>query len=129
MEGCIRDVVVIVSPVTTVRSNGPVELRDRWCRGRWPCECRGGVERFRENSRPNPGTSFCKPYLNPLAELKIGPDFLNIAYPATGCQKIFEVEDDKKLRIFYEKRMAQEVEADPLGPEWKVSGFIKLYRF
>ena len=45
---------------------------------------------------------------------------LNIAYPATGCQKIFEVEDDKKLRIFYEKRMAQEVEADPLGPEWKV---------
>jgi len=44
---------------------------------------------------------------------------LNIAYPATGCQKVFEVEDDKKLRIFYEKRMAQEVEADPLGPEWK----------
>jgi len=44
---------------------------------------------------------------------------LNIAYPATGCQKLIEVEDEKKLRIFYEKRMAQEVEADSLGDEWK----------
>jgi len=44
---------------------------------------------------------------------------LNIAYPTTGCQKVFEIEDDKKLRIFYEKRMAQEVEADGLGDEWK----------
>ncbi|VDN21772.1 unnamed protein product [Gongylonema pulchrum] len=33
---------------------------------------------------------------------------LNIAYPATGCQKVFEIDDEKKLRIFYEKRMAQE---------------------
>ncbi|CAD5206788.1 unnamed protein product [Bursaphelenchus okinawaensis] len=47
---------------------------------------------------------------------------LNIAYPATGCQKLFEVDDEKKLRIFYEKRMAQEVEADALGDEWK--GYI-----
>jgi small subunit ribosomal protein S6e len=45
---------------------------------------------------------------------------LNIAYPSTGAQKTFEVEDDKKLRIFFEKRMAQEVEADTLGDEWKV---------
>uniref|UniRef100_A0A915I7Y0 Small ribosomal subunit protein eS6 n=1 Tax=Romanomermis culicivorax TaxID=13658 RepID=A0A915I7Y0_ROMCU len=44
---------------------------------------------------------------------------LNIAYPATGCQKIFEIDDEKKLRIFYEKRMAQEVDASPLGDEWK----------
>jgi small subunit ribosomal protein S6e len=44
---------------------------------------------------------------------------LNIAYPATGCQKTIEVEDEKKLRIFFEKRMAQEVEADALGDEWK----------
>jgi len=47
---------------------------------------------------------------------------LNIAYPATGCQKIFEIEDEKKLRAFYEKRMAQEVEGDSLGDEWK--GYI-----
>ncbi|VDN95230.1 unnamed protein product, partial [Brugia pahangi] len=47
---------------------------------------------------------------------------LNIAYPTTGCQKVFEIDDEKKLRIFYEKRMAQEVEADALGDEWK--GYI-----
>jgi len=47
---------------------------------------------------------------------------LNIAYPATGAQKVFEIDDEKKLRIFYEKRMAQEVEADGLGDEWK--GYI-----
>lgn len=44
---------------------------------------------------------------------------LNISYPATGCQKLIEIEDEKKLRPFYEKRMAQEVEADSLGDEWK----------
>ena len=47
---------------------------------------------------------------------------INVAYPATGCQKTFEVDDEKKLRVFYEKRMAQEVEADSLGDEWK--GYI-----
>uniref|UniRef100_A0A3B3QPE8 Small ribosomal subunit protein eS6 n=1 Tax=Paramormyrops kingsleyae TaxID=1676925 RepID=A0A3B3QPE8_9TELE len=44
---------------------------------------------------------------------------LNISFPATGCQKLIEVDDDRKLRIFYEKRMAAEVAADPLGEEWK----------
>ncbi|VEN55880.1 unnamed protein product, partial [Callosobruchus maculatus] len=39
--------------------------------------------------------------------------------PATGCQKLFEVVDEHKIRIFYEKRMGQEVEADNLGDEWK----------
>lgn len=46
---------------------------------------------------------------------------LNISFPATGCQKLIEVDDERKLRIFYEKRMATEVAADPLGDEWKVS--------
>nr|AFJ91756.1 ribosomal protein S6 [Ostrea edulis] len=44
---------------------------------------------------------------------------LNISYPATGCQKLIEVDDEKKLRPFYEKRMATEVSADCLGDEWK----------
>lgn len=48
---------------------------------------------------------------------------INVAYPATGCQKVFEVDDEKKLRIFFEKRMAQEVEVDSLGDEWKVCFF------
>jgi len=44
---------------------------------------------------------------------------LNISYPPTGSQKAIEVEDEKKLRAFYEKRMAQEVEGDVLGDEYK----------
>uniref|UniRef100_A0A2K5VMC5 Small ribosomal subunit protein eS6 n=1 Tax=Macaca fascicularis TaxID=9541 RepID=A0A2K5VMC5_MACFA len=45
---------------------------------------------------------------------------LNISFPATGCQKLIEVDDERKLRTFYEKRMATEVAADALGEEWKV---------
>jgi len=44
---------------------------------------------------------------------------LNIAYPATGCQKVVEIEDENKLRAFVDKRMAQEVEGDVLGEEFK----------
>jgi len=44
---------------------------------------------------------------------------LNIAFPATGAQKLIEFDDEKKVRIFYDKRMAQEVDGSPLGEEWK----------
>ncbi|XP_006864800.1 PREDICTED: 40S ribosomal protein S6-like [Chrysochloris asiatica] len=44
---------------------------------------------------------------------------LNISFPATSCQKLIEVDDERKLRTFYEKRMATEVSADSLGDEWK----------
>ena len=44
---------------------------------------------------------------------------LNVSYPATGCQKLFDIDDEKKVRIFYDKRMGQEVEVDSLGDEWK----------
>jgi len=44
---------------------------------------------------------------------------LNVAIPSTGAQKVFEVHDEHKLRIFYEKRMGAEVEVDTLGDEWK----------
>jgi small subunit ribosomal protein S6e len=47
---------------------------------------------------------------------------LNIANPHTGAQKVLEVDDELKLRAFYDKRMAQEVEGDILGEEFK--GFI-----
>lgn len=42
-----------------------------------------------------------------------------MAYPVTGAQKSFEVVEDIKLRLFYEKRMGAEVEGDKLGDEWK----------
>lgn len=44
---------------------------------------------------------------------------LNVSYPVTGAQKTFEIVDEHKLRLFYDKRMSSEVEADSLGDEWK----------
>mmetsp|Transcript_45272 Transcript_45272/g.128042 ORF Transcript_45272/g.128042 Transcript_45272/m.128042 type:complete len:238 (+) Transcript_45272:77-790(+) len=44
---------------------------------------------------------------------------LNISNPSTGLQKIVEVEDDKKLLPFFDKRMATEVSGDSLGDEFK----------
>jgi len=44
---------------------------------------------------------------------------LNISYPSSGAQKLFEILDEHKLRMFYEKRMGAEVEVDTLGDEWK----------
>jgi len=47
---------------------------------------------------------------------------LNLAYPATGCQKMVEVDDERKLRALYDKRMSHEVEGELLGDEFK--GYI-----
>ncbi|KAI3659181.1 hypothetical protein MP638_006963 [Amoeboaphelidium occidentale] len=44
---------------------------------------------------------------------------LNIANPATGCQKSYEIDDERKLRIFYDKRISAEVAGDALGDEFK----------
>jgi small subunit ribosomal protein S6e len=44
---------------------------------------------------------------------------LNISFPATGCQKLVEVDDERKVRIFYDKRISAEVPVDGLGDEWK----------
>merc|ERR1712173_387150 len=40
----------------------------------------------------------------------------------TGCQKLFEINDEHKVRPFYEKRMGAEVDAATLGEEW--NGYV-----
>ncbi|KAI8051543.1 40S ribosomal protein S6-B [Syncephalis plumigaleata] len=44
---------------------------------------------------------------------------LNIANPATGCQKLFDIDDERKVRIFYDKRISAEVAGDTIGDEFK----------
>ncbi|TAQ88202.1 hypothetical protein B7494_g3472 [Chlorociboria aeruginascens] len=47
---------------------------------------------------------------------------LNISFPANGSQKLIEIEDDRKLRVFVDKRMGAEVPGDSVGDEFK--GYI-----
>ncbi|PGG98613.1 40S ribosomal protein S6-B [Blastomyces parvus] len=44
---------------------------------------------------------------------------LNISYPANGSQKLIEIDDERKLRPFMEKRMGTEIPGDSLGDEFK----------
>ncbi|XP_036057885.1 40S ribosomal protein S6-like [Onychomys torridus] len=44
---------------------------------------------------------------------------LIISFPATGCQNLIEVDDERKLCTFYKKCIVTEVAADALGEEWK----------
>jgi len=46
----------------------------------------------------------------------------NIANPATGAQKLLDIDDEKRYRIFLDKKISQEVPGDSLGDEWK--GYI-----
>ncbi|KAI9865528.1 MAG: 40S ribosomal protein S6 [Vezdaea acicularis] len=47
---------------------------------------------------------------------------LNISYPANGTQKLIEIEDERKLRVFMDRRMGQEVPGDSVGDEF--AGYI-----
>lgn len=46
----------------------------------------------------------------------------NIANPATGQQKTIDIDDERKYRIFYDRKLSQEVPGDALGDEFK--GYI-----
>merc|ERR1712159_835218 len=43
---------------------------------------------------------------------------LNISCPETGSQKSIDIDDDKKLLPFFDKRISQEVSLDSLGDEF-----------
>jgi small subunit ribosomal protein S6e len=47
---------------------------------------------------------------------------LNISYPANGSQKLIDIEDERKVRVFMDKRMGAEVPGDSIGDEFK--GYI-----
>ncbi|KAJ8602585.1 hypothetical protein CTAYLR_008770 [Chrysophaeum taylorii] len=47
---------------------------------------------------------------------------LNIACPQTGGQKMIEIDDEKKLRALYDKRISQEVDGASLGDEF--NGYV-----
>merc|ERR1712176_1190736 len=47
---------------------------------------------------------------------------INIASPATGLQKVIEIDDEKRLQNLYERRMAQEIDGAVLGEEF--AGYI-----
>jgi len=44
---------------------------------------------------------------------------LNIANPSTGGQKVIEIDDDKRLRSLFDKRLAQELDGEDIGDEFK----------
>jgi small subunit ribosomal protein S6e len=44
---------------------------------------------------------------------------LNIANPTTGRQKLIDIEDEKKVRVFFDKRLGAEVSGDELGDQFK----------
>ncbi|CDO95170.1 unnamed protein product [Kluyveromyces dobzhanskii CBS 2104] len=44
---------------------------------------------------------------------------LNISYPINGTQKCVEIDDEHRVRVFYEKRIGQEVDGESVGDEFK----------
>jgi len=44
---------------------------------------------------------------------------LNIANPATGAQKKIDIDDENKLQLFMDRRLAEEIPGDSLGDEYK----------
>ncbi|AAS54687.1 AGR197Cp [Eremothecium gossypii ATCC 10895] len=44
---------------------------------------------------------------------------LNISYPVNGTQKTIEVDDEHRVRVFYDKRIGQEVNGEAVGDEFK----------
>ncbi|PNY29276.1 Ribosomal protein S6e, partial [Tolypocladium capitatum] len=70
----------------------------------------------------HPSNDFTSARSSQLAAPQTGKMKLNISYPANGSQKLIDIEDERKLAIFMEKRMGAEVPGDSVGDEFK--GYI-----
>jgi len=46
----------------------------------------------------------------------------NLSYPATGCQKLVEIDDERRLRAVFDKRVGAEVEGQHLSDDF--NGYI-----
>ncbi|CCH40709.1 40S ribosomal protein S6 [Wickerhamomyces ciferrii] len=60
--------------------------------------------------------------MNVLSELRLENSkyhYLNIAYPANGTQKVIDIEDEHRVRVFYDKRIGAEVDGESVGDEFK----------
>lgn len=44
---------------------------------------------------------------------------LNISFPANGTQKLIDIDDERKLGVFMDRRMGHEVPGDSVGDEFK----------
>ncbi|KAH3902222.1 40S ribosomal protein eS6 SCDLUD_002038 [Saccharomycodes ludwigii] len=44
---------------------------------------------------------------------------MNISYPINGSQKVVDIDDEHRIRVFYDKRVGQEVEGEHVGEEFK----------
>lgn len=44
---------------------------------------------------------------------------MNISYPINGTQKCIEIDDEHRVRVFYDKRIGQEVDGESVGDEFK----------
>jgi ribosomal protein S6E (S10) len=51
---------------------------------------------------------------------------LNISYPANGSQKLIDSEDERKLRVFMEKRMGAEVPGDSMAMSSRATSSVSL---
>ncbi|ORY86855.1 40S ribosomal protein S6 [Protomyces lactucae-debilis] len=54
-----------------------------------------------------------------MSEVDTKKTRLNISYPANGTNKLIDIDDERKVRVFMDKRMGQEVPGDSVGDEFK----------